>query len=307
MFRNYAEIEEFVLESGFKATVALAASHDDDALNSVVTAKRKGIIKAILIGDEQKTKELLREMKDPEEDYQFINELDNAAAVRTAVRLVNQKDADMPMKGLMPTAVFLRGILDKEQGFVPDKGLISVANIYQITKEDRLLILTDCAINIEPDYAAKVKILNNSVKLAHQLGIECPKVAVVAPVEVINPAMQSTIDAAMLSKANERGQIRGCIVDGPLGLDNAVSAEAAHHKGIISPVAGQPDLILFPELASANMFSKGIIYFGDGSPSCGVAVGTTVPVIMTSRSDTAVNKYNSILIGALQTIRKDVK
>ena len=118
--------------------------------------------------------------------------------------------------------------------------------------------------------------------------------------------MQSTIDAAMLSKACERGQIKGCIIDGPLGLDNAVSAEAAAHKGIKSPVAGQPDILIFPELASANMFSKGIVYFGDGSPSSGIATGTTVAVVMTSRSDTAVNKYNSILIGALQTLRKDV-
>lgn len=306
MFKSFKEIEEYVLKKEFKATIALAGSHDDDALGAVVNAKRRGIVNAILIGEEEKTKELLTQMKEPLDEYDFVDEKNDAKCVQLAVSLINEGKADMPMKGLMPTATFLREIMNKENGFIPEKGLMSVVNIYESKKHQKFLILTDCAINIEPDYSAKVKILNNAIRLAHQLGIETPKVAVVAPVETINPAMQSTIDAAMLSKAAERGQIKGCIVDGPLGLDNAVSLEAAVHKGIKSPVAGSPDIILFPELSSANMFTKGWNIMGDGSISAGSGLGTTKGVIMTSRSDSAINKYNSILIGALRTINNHI-
>lgn len=306
MFKTFDDIEKYILDQNFKATVALAGSHDDDALTSIVNAKRKGIVQAILIGRENVTKKLLADMGEPEDDYVFIDKNDEAMCVATAVDLVHSGKADMPMKGLVPTAVFLKGILNKEKGFVPEKGLISVANVYESKTHGKLIVMADCAINISPDYSAKVKILENAVRLSHQLGITCPKVAVIAPVEVINPAMQSTIDAAMLSKAADRGQIKGCIVDGPLGLDNAVSSDAAKHKGIKSEVAGDPDVMIFPDLASANIFTKGIVYLGDGSPSSGVATGTDVGVIMTSRSDTAVNKYNSILIGALQTLKKDI-
>lgn len=306
MFKSFKEIEEYVLKKEFKATIALAGSHDDDALGAVVNAKRRGIVNAILIGEEEKTKELLTQMNEPLDEYDFVDEKNDAKCVQLAVSLINEGKADMPMKGLMPTATFLRGIMNKENGFIPEKGLMSVVNIYESKRHQKFLILTDCAINIAPDYSAKVKILNNAVRLAHQLGIETPKVAVVAPVETINPAMQSTIDAAMLSKAAERGQIKGCIVDGPLGLDNAVSLEAAVHKGIKSPVAGSPDIILFPELSSANMFTKGWNLMGDGSISAGSGLGTTKGVIMTSRSDSEINKYNSILIGALRTINNHI-
>ena len=306
MFKSFKEIEEYVLKKEFKATIALAGSHDDDALGAVVNAKRRGIVNAILIGEEEKTKELLTQMNEPIDEYDFVDEKNDAKCVQLAVSLINEGKADMPMKGLMPTATFLREIMNKENGFIPEKGLMSVINIYESKKHQKFLILTDCAINIEPDYSAKVKILNNAVRLAHQLGTETPKVAVVAPVETINPAMQSTIDAAMLSKAAERGQIKGCIVDGPLGLDNAISLEAAVHKGIKSPVAGSPDIILFPELSSANMFTKGWNIMGDGSISAGSGLGTTKGVIMTSRSDSEINKYNSILIGALRTINNHI-
>lgn len=303
MFKNFNEIEEFVLQNEFKATVALIGSHDDDALASIVNARKKGIVKAVLIGDESKTKEMLRKMGESLADYEYINEPDNAKAARTACRLIKDKKADIPMKGLIPTATFMKAILDKEDGFVPPNGLISVAFVAASEKEGRIIIFTDVAINIEPDYAAKLKIIENSVRLARQMGIACPKVSAVAPVEVINPAMQSTIDAAMLSKAAQRGQIKNCVIDGPLGMDNALSAEAAKHKGIESPVAGCSDIFLMPDLASGNILTKGLQYFGDGLETAGVAVGTTVAVIMTSRSDTAKNKYNSILIGALQTIK----
>lgn len=305
MFKKFSEIEKYILEQNFKARVALAGSNDMDTLTSIVYAKRKGIVEAILVGDETETKKLLASMGESEADYTFIHEENVKKCAEIAVDLVNEGKADMPMKGLIPTALFLKAILNKEKGFVPEKGLISVANAYESKEHEKFIVFADCAINIEPDYNAKKQILENAVKLSHQLGVEQPKVAIVAPVEVINPVMQSTVDAAMLSKACERGQIKGCIVDGPLGMDNVLSKEAAEHKGIKSEVAGDADVVIFPDLSSANMFTKGIVYLGNGSPSSGVATGTTIGVIMTSRSDTQTNKYNSILIGALQTLRKD--
>jgi phosphate butyryltransferase len=301
LYKSFQEIEEYILNNNIMKTIALAGSHDDDALAAVVNARRKGVVRAILIGDEEKTKQLLTSMGEDLEYYRFIDEKGEAEAAKLACSLVKNKEADMPMKGLMPTATFLRPVLDKIDGFVIPQGLISQATVYQYEKEKRLLIISDCAINIAPVYEDKFKIIQNCVTLARQLGNECPKVAVLAPVEVVNPVMQSTIDAAMLSKAAERGQIKSCIVDGPLALDNAVSAEAAKHKNIRSQVAGCADVLIMPDLCAGNIFTKSLVYFSDGLSS-GTITGTTTGVIMTSRSDTAANKYNSILTASIQSI-----
>lgn len=301
MFRSFQEIEKTLLDKNIVKTVALAVSQDDDALASVINARKKGIIKAILIGDVLKTKEILSAMGESADDYEFIEEASEVEAARIAAGLVADKKADIPMKGLMPTAVFLRAILDKKRNFIPEKGLISQATVYEHQKEKRLMLITDCAINIAPEYEDKIKIIKNSVELAHQLGNPCPKVAVIAPVEVVNPGMQSTIDAAMLSKACQRGQIKGCIIDGPLALDNAVSVEAAKHKGIVSDVAGAADILVMPDLAAGNILTKSLVYFGTG-PSSGTIAGTAIGVIMTSRSDTPENKYYSILTAIIQSL-----
>lgn len=198
----------------------------------------------------------------------------------------------------MQTASFMRAILDKEAyGFVPEGGQLSQATVMEY--QGRLMIATDCAVNVAPDYSEKVKIINNAVKLAGKLGIQCPKVAVITPVEVVNPKMQSTIDAAMLSMAARRGQIKNCLVDGPLALDNALSADAARHKGITSQVAGQPDILLMPDLCAGNIFTKSLTYFAH-MVSSGTLNGTTVPVVMTSRTDTPEDKYDSILTAIVQ-------
>ncbi len=302
MYKNFQEIEDYLMSQGIKKCIALAGSHDDDALASVVNAKKQGLASAILIGDTEKTKELLLELKENPDEYHFIQEPDNKEAARIACDLVRQGQADIPMKGLMPTAHFLSPILDKENGFVKNNGLISQATVYEYKKENRLIIITDCAINISPDYVAKGKIIENAVALAKNLGITLPKVAVIAAVEVVNPSMQATIDAAMLSKSSQRGQMKGCIIDGPLALDNAISKEAAKHKGIVSEVAGSADILLMPSLEAGNIFTKSLVYFTD-SPSSGNIAGTSIPVIMTSRSDTSINKYNSILIAIMQSLR----
>ncbi|PKM59993.1 MAG: hypothetical protein CVU99_10545 [Firmicutes bacterium HGW-Firmicutes-4] len=297
MFRSFKEMEEAVLGRGLKKRIALAGAHDEDALSAVVFAKRKQLVEAVLIGNVEIIKNLLRDMNEPEEDYDFIECYEETEAANIAFTMVKNKEADVPMKGLMQTSSFMRAILNKEKyGFVKDGDLLSQATVLET--EGRLMIITDCAVNIAPSYTEKVKIVKNALSLAKRLEIEKPNVAVITPVEVVNPNIQSTIDAAMLSKAGDRGQIKNCIIDGPLALDNALSEEACKHKGIESPVAGKADILLVPDLCTGNVLTKALVHFAD-IQSGGILLGTSVPVVMTSRSDKPENKFFAILSAVL--------
>jgi len=301
MYRSFADIEKYILDSKISKKVVLAGSHDPDALSSVVEARRKGIISACLIGDIAKTKELLKEMGEPEDGYHFVDEAYGQLAAHLACAMVYKGEADIPMKGKLITADFMRAVLDKQYGFIPEGGMLCQATVLEYAYENRLMIISDCAVNVAPDYEGKKKILINAVDLAHQLDIECPKVAVIAPVELVNPKMQPTIDAAMLAKAGQRGQIQGCVIDGPLALDNAVDAEAAASKGIVSEVAGQADVLIMPDLCTGNVFTKSLHYFARMKQS-GSITGADIPVVMTSRTDTPEDKYFSILVSVMQSL-----
>lgn len=302
MFKTFDDIQNFIVSSGIKKKVALAAAHDDDALSSVVQAKQAGIITAVLIGKTEETKKLLKVLGEEPSDWEIIEESDEAACAKKAMQMVADGLADIPMKGIMQTSTFLKALFSKSFGFVKEGMLVSQATVCEYTPENRLMIITDCAITIAPTYEEKIKIINNAVRLAKALGCDMPKVAVLAPVEVVNPAIPSTIEAAMLAKACDRGQIKGCIVDGPFGLDNAVSLEAAHHKNIKSEVAGKADILIMPDLAAGNIFTKSLHYFAH-LKTAGTAQGPVVPAIFSSRTDTAVDKFNAILIAVLQAIK----
>ena len=297
MFHSFQEIEKAVLDRGIRARVALAGAHDLDALSSLVRAHRVGLVQGVLIGRSGKIRELLIQLGEQEADWTLVEEPDDAAAAAKACQMVHGGDADIPMKGILQTATFMRAILNKEWGFVPERQLLSQATVLEFKPQGRLLVVSDCAVNIAPGYEDKVKITKNAVELARGLGCERPKVAFLAPVEVVNPAMQSTVDAAMLSKAADRGQIPHCVGDGPLALDNAISKEAASHKGIVSPVAGEADVLILPDLNAGNIFTKSLTYIA-GLPTAGALLGTTSPVVMTSRTDSAADKYNAILTAA---------
>ncbi|NLA86014.1 MAG: hypothetical protein GX847_01775 [Clostridiales bacterium] len=299
MFKTFDEIQAHIVQNGIRKKVALAAAHDADALSSVVEAKQAGIITAVLVGKTEETKKLLSELGEKPSDWEIIDESDETACARKAMQLVADGKADIPMKGIMQTSTFLKALFGKTYGFIKEGTLVSQATVCEYTAENRLMIITDCAINIAPTYEEKIKIIGNAVRLANALGCELPRVAVLAPVEVINPAILSTVEAAMLAKACDRGQIKGCIVDGPFGLDNAVSLEAARHKNITSAVAGAADILIMPDLAAGNIFTKSLHYFAH-LKTAGTAQGPTVPAIFSSRTDTAVDKFNAILIAVLQ-------
>ena len=298
MFKNFDDVEKYIFQNNVIKTVALANAEDENALEAVVAAKRKGIVKAILIGNVIKIKELLTGWNENVNDYRFIECSDELESARLAIKLVKEKEADFPMKGLMMTSSFMKAILDKEKGLIEPGNLLSQASIVEFKEENRLIIISDCAVNIAPDVEKKIKITQNAINLANKLGIENPNVAVLSALEKVNPNIQSTVDADIISK--HEGFKNVGYVYGPLALDLAISKEAAMHKGIDNPVCGNADILIVPDLASGNIFSKSLVFFTH-LRMAGVLNGTKNPVVMTSRTDTPEDKYLSILMAVLQS------
>ncbi len=238
-------------------------------------------------------------------NYEIIDKPNKTEATRCAVELVRNKKASILMKGMIGTARLLKAILDKEIGLRTDRILSHVYTL-QIKGYDRLLTITDGAMSISPDLKQKSQIIQNAIYYAHSMGIEKPKVAVVAALELVNPDMPATIDAACLAKMSERGQIVGGIVDGPLGFDNAISKEAAKYKGVESPISGEVDIVLVPNIESGNIFAKGLVYLANAVPA-GLLLGAKAPVVLVSRSDSAQSKLYSIALGVLMSEMIEVK
>ena len=283
----------------------VAVAQDKAVLEAVKAAKERGIADAILVGDEAKIKEIAAELGMNMSEYTVINEPDTVTASLKAVQLVHDGKADMYMKGLLDTKTFLKSVLDKEVGLRTGKPLSHVC-VFEIPGIDRLLFLTDVAFMPYPTLEDKVNIINYTVELANACGVEMPKVAPLAAVEVVNPKMPVTVDAAELTKMNEEGKITGCIVDGPLSLDIALYKEAAEEKGALGrKVAGDADILLFPDIHAGNLVYKAIVHMVDVKNG-NILTGTKAPVILTSRSDTCEVKVNSIALAALaaETLNK---
>ena len=282
--------------------VAVAVAQDEPVLEAVHNAKELGIINAVLVGDKEIIENSAKTIGIDLKDYEIIDEKNKTKAAAKAVEMVSSGNADMVMKGLIDTATFLRAVLDKEKGLRTGKILSHVA-VFDVPALERIIILTDAAMNIAPDLMTKKQIVENAVKVARAIGIEKPKVACVCAVEVVNPDMQPTLDAAALAKMNDRGQIKGCIVDGPLAIDNAISMEAAKHKGISSPVAGCADIILVPNIETGNVMYKTLTYTSNAKNG-GILAGAAAPVILTSRADSDESKLYSIALASLAASAK---
>lgn len=294
--KSFNEIYEKIKGSERRRVIAVAAAEDEPVLQAVTKAKELGLCDAVLVGDEEKILSLLKELS-LENTFKIMEEKNPAKAAKIAANLVREGECDILMKGLVDTKSLLRAVLDKETGLATGN-LISHIAAFEVPGYDRILFVTDAAMNTYPGLKEKVGILTNAVSFVKSLGVETPKVAAICAVEVVNEAMQATVDAAMLSKMNDRGQIRGCIVDGPLALDNALSVEAAEHKGIKSPVAGHADILLMPNIESGNVLYKALTYTTE-SKSGGVLLGAKAPVVVTSRADSFESKVNSIAMAVL--------
>ncbi|MDR3565348.1 MAG: phosphate butyryltransferase [Negativicutes bacterium] len=296
MMKNFAQILDAVRGLPPKR-VAVAVAQDDAVLEAVKGAKERGVADFILVGDAAKIEAVANKLEMDFGSLSVIHEPDDRQAALRAVALVSGGEADILMKGLVGTADLLRAVLDKQVGLRTGR-LLSHALVMEPKGYDRLILLTDCAMNVAPTLAQKAEILENCLGLARALGINPPKVAAIAAVETVNPDMPATLDAAALSKMAERGQFKGVMIDGPLALDNAISVEAARHKGINSPVAGVADILLAPNLEVGNVLFKAMVYFG-GSPLAGLVLGAAKPVVLTSRADTFEAKIQSVALAAL--------
>lgn len=299
LLHSFDEAEKYILNNGICKTIALAGAHDEPALSALIEAKRKGIVKGILIGEVDGIREILSKYEESEEDYEIIEEPDERASAALAVAKVKNGLADIPMKGLMQTSSFMRAILNKETGLLPPGQILNQSTVLEWPEKNRLLFAADCAVNIAPDVEDKKKILRNEVDLAHAFGIEYPKVAVVSALEKVNEKIPSTVDAAKL-KAEKWEK---CIVDGPFALDIAVDEESAEHKGIESAVTGKADILIMPDLCAGNIFHKTLHFFAH-LKTAGALCGTDMPVVMTSRTDSPASKYNSILTAIVQCLDK---
>lgn len=280
-----------------KKTLAVAVAQDKEVLIAVIEAVNIGIIDAILVGDEDNIRKISVEEKLNLDSIKIVHEKDIKKAASKAVECVSNGQAHYIMKGMLGTADLLRAVLNKEAG-LRGNGLISHVMIYEIPTYHKLLFLTDGGMVTYPNLEEKVGIINNAVRVANKLGINSPKVAPICAVEIVNPSMQATVDAAVLSKMNRRGQIKHCIIDGPLGLDNAISKASAEHKKIISDVAGDADILLVPNIESGNLLGKSITYFAKGE-GAGIVMGAKCPVVLVSRSDSAKSKLYSIALGSI--------
>ena len=297
MSKTFSDLIAKVGECGMKK-VAVAVAQDSAVLEAVKAAKERKIADAILVGDEAKIKEIAAELNIDLSDFEIINVEDVTEAALTAVKLVHEGKADMYMKGLIDTKGFLKSVLDKEVGLRTGKPLSHVC-VFDVEGIDHLLFLTDVAFIPYPTLEDKVNIIHNTLEITKACGIENPKVAPHAAVEVVNPKMPVTVEAAELAQMNKDGKIPGCIVDGPLSLDLAIDPEAAKHKGATDrAIQGDADVLLFPDIHAGNLVYKAMVHTAN-VVNGNVLTGTKAPVILTSRSDSMEVKVNSLALGAI--------
>ncbi|MFC4800713.1 phosphate butyryltransferase [Neobacillus sp. GCM10023253] len=278
-------------------TVAVAAAEDEEVIEAVLDALNRNLAHFLLFGDQEKIMSILQ-LKgidaNSENRLTIIHTASLAEAADSAVKAVSSKEAHVLMKGNLPTNIILKSVLNKEFG-LRTGSVLSHTAVFEVPGFERFIIVTDAAMNIAPDLQLKVQIVKNAVALAKAIGIETPKIAPIAAVEEVNPAMQATLDAAALTMMNRRGQIKGCLIDGPLALDNAISALAAEHKGIQSEVAGEADILLVPAIEVGNALYKSLIYFANAKVGA-VISGAKAPIVLTSRADSAESKLYSLAL-----------
>jgi phosphate butyryltransferase len=277
-------------------TIAVACAHDEDVLSAIIQAKDANIANAILVGNQVLIEKILNDLHSRHE-FLIINEPNNELAVKTCIELIKQEKANMLMKGLVDTSVLLKQVVSTQDGLKASPVLAHVA-VVKVSAIDRLLIMSDGAMNILPTLEQKIHILNHCVSVAKACQFNPIRVGVICAVEKVNPKMQCTLDAIELKSMNENGLIKDCIVDGPYALDNALSVEAAKHKGMTSAHAGLSNVLLLPNIESGNVLYKAVTYLAQGE-TAGVIMGASVPIVVTSRSDSDKNKLNSIALAAL--------
>jgi len=294
MIKNLNDLLEQVKNKERKK-IAVAAAENLEVIEVVEEALKLGLADFILVGDKEMIEKIASE-NNKAIACRIINEPDHKKAAEKAVELVKNGEAEALMKGLLHTGTFLKAVLNKEKGLNIGK-LVSQMSVFDKEYGEGLQILTDCAMAISPTLDEKKQIIENAVTVAQKIGYEKPRVALLSALEIVNPAIPDTMEAAILSKMGDRGQIKNAIIDGPFALDNAISPEAAMHKGIESPVAGNADILVAPNLQVGNVLTKAITYYAHKDVAAAV-IGVSAPIIMTSRTDSVKNKLLSIALAS---------
>jgi phosphate butyryltransferase len=285
-----------IVAGGPKKKLVLAAAQDQQSLSAVLRAWKDNIIEPILIGDKEGIQNICTANNYDISGLRIIHEPDVEMAVEMSVKMVSNNEGDILMKGKVGTSTLLKCVLNKEWG-LRTGNLLSHFALFEVETYPKVIAVTDVAMNIAPNLKDKIAIINNSVSCLIRLGYTMPKVAILGAVEMVNENMEATLHAALLSKMNQRDQIRNCIIDGPLAFDNAVSIESARYKGIRSEVAGDTDLLLMPDIEVGNVLYKSLVFFARAKVAS-VILGARVPIVLTSRSDSEQAKYDSVLLSA---------
>lgn len=297
MIRSFKELIEKV-QNGEPQTLSVAVAQDADVLLSVWNAYQNRIIQgAYLVGNEKEIREIAKEQGIDLSKFEIVNEEEKPEACATAIKLVREGKASLPMKGFVDTSVALKALLNKEYG-LRIGNLICHVGLMEVAGFDRMFLLSDSAMTIAPTLEQKVDLIKACTQIAHAMGNDNPKVAVLCAVEKVNPKMPATLDAAELTRMNEEGEITGCMVKGPLAMDNAVSVEAARHKGIDHPVAGNADILITPDIEAGNILNKSMEYFAK-CEKAGCIMGAAKPMVLTSRASSDTSKMNSIALAVL--------
>lgn len=292
-------IEEIIKRaSGLNKKVSIAFGEDAHTLEAVSEGVKEGLFTAINFARREVVKEVSSKNGIDVSIFETIEVSSELEAVEKAVREVKEKRASVLMKGACSSANYLRGVLNKEWGLLPEGGLLSNAAVIEVGTYHKFLIISDPGVLLKPTLQEKIKQIEYCVDVAHKLEIENPKVAVITAVETVNSIMQATIDAAILTQMNRRGQIKGCVVDGPLALDLAVSKEAAEIKKVESEVAGDADILIFPDIETGNSFYKSLTKLAKAKTAA-ILLGTTSPCVIPSRGDSMETKLASLALALM--------
>ena len=294
--RSFEQLLDLVKKKE-KKVLAIASAEGKEIIQAAKLATDENILFPIFIGDREKIEKICKEIELELNKVEIVNEKDINKTSEIAVELVKKKRADMLMKGKVDTRSLLKAVLDKEKGLRVDKLLSHVA-VVEVKSYSKLMLVTDGGMNINPDVNNKIEILKNAIDVAHRLGIEKPKISVLAAVETVNPDMPETVDASVITKMGERGDLGEVIIDGPLAFDIAIDKKSAEIKGVESLVAGETDIFLVPNISAGNIMVKALIYLADAKVG-GIIVGGGAPIVLLSRSDSKETKLYSMALGAM--------
>lgn len=304
MITSLGQMAEAVRSSGIRKKIAVAWAQDPNTVGSLFRAVREGIAEAVMIGSREKIINTCRETGADPDLFTIANAGDERDAAEMAVAMTRSGEADIVMKGLVGTDKFLKAVMDKEKGLLPPKAVMSYVCAVEIPAYRKLLFITDTAVIPFPDLDQKVAMARYAVDMAHRFGIERPKVALIGASEKVSSHFPNTLDYSVMCKMAERGQISGCVMDGPVDLFLACDPESVRIKGVNTPLAGDADILLFPSLESCNPFYKGLMLFGGGELA-GMICGTSKPVVMMSRSESELSKYYCVALSCLMASQKD--